>query len=73
MQILRGPGARCITGCDRSGLVMKITKIALLILVIAVALYVLFPNLSWAEEEVASSGVRPKLQCPMIRQEESRR
>ena len=29
---------------------MKITKIAMLIVVIAVALYVLFPNLSWAED-----------------------
>ena len=43
---------------------MKITKIAMLILVIAVALYVLFPNLSWAEEEVASSGVQSDPSVP---------
>jgi len=34
---------------------MKTTKIAMLILAIAVALYILIPNLSWAEAGTASS------------------
>ena len=32
---------------------MKITKVAILILAIALALYVLIPSLSWAEDGVA--------------------
>ena len=34
---------------------MKITKIAILILVIAAALYILIPSLSWAEDGTALS------------------
>ena len=36
---------------------MKITKVAMLILAIAVALYILFPNLSWAEDAACSCPV----------------
>ena len=32
---------------------MRITKIAILILAIALALYILIPSLSWAEDGVA--------------------
>lgn len=32
---------------------MKIAKVAMLILAIALALYILIPNLSWAEDGVA--------------------
>jgi hypothetical protein len=35
---------------------MKITKLAILVLAIAAALYVLFPHLSWAEDRTASYG-----------------
>jgi hypothetical protein len=38
---------------------MKITKIAMLILAIAAALYILIPSLSWAEDGTALS----KVQC----------
>ena len=48
--------------------VMKITKVAMLILAIAVALYILFPNLSWAEEEVLVR-CSTEASVPMIRQE----
>ncbi|MGB8886629.1 MAG: carboxypeptidase-like regulatory domain-containing protein [Candidatus Korobacteraceae bacterium] len=36
---------------------MKITKVAMLILAIAVALYIVFPNLSWAEERVSPQSL----------------
>jgi len=36
---------------------MKITKVAILILVIAIALYIVFPNLSWAEESVSPQSL----------------
>ena len=36
---------------------MKITKVAMLILAIAIALYVVFPNLSWAEESVSPQSL----------------
>jgi len=37
---------------------MKITKIAMLILAIAVALYILIPSLSWAEDGAALSNMK---------------
>lgn len=37
---------------------MKITKIAMLILAIAVALYILIPSLSWAEGGAALSKAK---------------
>ena len=40
---------------------MKISKIALLILAIALALYILVPSLSWAAEDGAACR-RPKAQ-----------
>ncbi len=36
---------------------MKITKVAILILAIAIALYIVFPNLSWAEERVSPQSL----------------
>ncbi len=36
---------------------MKITKVAILILAIAIALYIVFPNLSWAEESVSPQSL----------------
>ncbi|MGA7462168.1 MAG: carboxypeptidase-like regulatory domain-containing protein [Candidatus Korobacteraceae bacterium] len=36
---------------------MKITKVAMLILAIAIALYVVFPDLSWAEESVSPQSL----------------
>ena len=36
---------------------MKITKVAILIPAIAVALYIVFPNLSWAEESVSPQSL----------------
>ena len=44
-------------GAIDSSLVMKITKVAMLILAIAIALYVVFPNLSWAEESVSPQSL----------------
>ena len=52
---------------------MKITKIAMLIVAIAVALYILFPNLSWAEDGAALSGVRSTPHCPSSGSRGSRR
>ena len=37
---------------------MKITKIAMLILVIAAALYILIPSLSWAKDGTAPSKAK---------------
>jgi len=37
---------------------MKITKTAILILAIALALYILIPSLSWAEDGVAVTSSR---------------
>ena len=37
---------------------MKMTKIAMLILAIAVALYILIPSLSWAEDGAAPYNVK---------------
>ena len=37
---------------------MKITKIAMIILAIALALYILIPSLSWAEDGTAVHGGR---------------
>ena len=45
---------------------MKITKIAMLIVAIAVALYILLPNLSWAENADALSGVPSTLHSAFI-------
>ena len=53
---------------DRSSSAMKIPKIAMLIVAIAVALYILLPNLSWAEDADALSGVQSTLHSPFIRQ-----
>jgi len=36
---------------------MKITKVAMLILAIAIALYIVFPNLSWAAESVSPQSL----------------
>ena len=36
---------------------MKITKVAMLILAIAIALYILLPNLSWADESISSQSL----------------
>jgi hypothetical protein len=44
---------------------MKMTKIAMLIVAIAVALYILFPNLSWAEDADALSSVQSTLHSPL--------
>ncbi len=40
---------------------MKITNVAMLILAIALALYILIPSLSWAEDGTALY----KVQCPV--------
>jgi hypothetical protein len=48
---------------DRSSSVANIAKIAMLILAIAVALYILFPNLSWAEGATGVLGIRSTLHC----------
>jgi len=37
---------------------MKMTKIVMLILAIAVALYILIPSLSWAEDGAATYNVK---------------
>ena len=44
---------------------MKITKIAVLILAIAAALYILIPGLSWAEAGAAPSQAQCSLFHPM--------
>ena len=36
---------------------MKITKVAILVLAIAIALYIVLPNLSWAEESVSAQSL----------------
>jgi len=44
---------------------MKITKIAMLILAIAAALYILIPSLSWAEDGTAPSKAQYSAFHPM--------
>ncbi len=40
---------------------MKMTKIAMLILAIALALYILIPSLSWAEDGCAKRNARSEM------------
>jgi len=42
---------------------MKITKIAMLILAIAAALYILIPGLSWAEDGTVPSQAKCSAPC----------
>ncbi len=44
---------------------MKTTKIAMLILAIAVALYILIPSLSWAEDGTALSKAKCSMSHPL--------
>ena len=60
---LRQPGSAHHASGNRPGPVMNTTKLELLVLAIAVALYILFPNLSWAEHATDVLGIRSTLHC----------
>ena len=58
------PGSAHHASGNRRRPVMNTTKLVLLVLAIAIALYILFPNLSWVEDAAALSGVRSAAHCP---------
>ena len=57
LESLHQPGSAYHASGNRPGSVMNTTKLVLLVLAIAIALYILFPNLSWVEDAAALSGV----------------
>ena len=53
-----------VTGSYRRGKpIVKMTKIAIVILAIALALYILIPGLSWGEDGTALHGARRSFRC----------
>jgi hypothetical protein len=47
----------------RGKVIMKIKKIAMVVLAIALALYILIPGISWAEDGAALHRVRCSSRC----------